>query len=431
MSLCLGHADVCGLPSVARRAGHPRQTASRDRGAFVTAAPGTPGHGAAASALGYQYQTWWGLLHLLRRGPDMPDARLSLELYDDVAWDAEGSPTELLQLKHHLSSAAAITDMSSDLWRSLAVWLDEASPQDPNGPLLLLVTTAVAPPGSAVHALRPASRSETVALTKLEAAARDSTTVSTTATRTRFLGLEPLDRQTFVSRISVVDGEVPIEGVDAHVRRELMWALPRGHEDLFMRILWGWWDGEALALLVGRRGSVGVGEVVDQINEIRDQFTKDRLPTLVDLIDVDAAELLSLHEDRTFVQQLRLIEWPAYNLQAAVVDYYRAYVHTTRWVDDDLIGLHELFRFDVELVDEWKREFEFMKVDLGASASQDEMKAAGVALLRRLLAATTVRVRSRYDEPFFSRGKRHELADRQEVGWHPEFEAALQALTGP
>ena len=58
-------------------------------------------HGAAASAAGYQYQTWWGLLEMLRKGLDHPDASLTLEMHDDVAWDENGTPTELLQTKHH------------------------------------------------------------------------------------------------------------------------------------------------------------------------------------------------------------------------------------------------------------------------------------------------------------------------------------------
>jgi hypothetical protein len=102
------------------------------------------GHGAAGSALGYYYQATWALLELLRRGPDMPDARISIELYDDVAWDAAGTATERLQLKHHLNAAASITDKGADLWRTIGVWMDEASPGDPTGELLAIVTTAAA-----------------------------------------------------------------------------------------------------------------------------------------------------------------------------------------------------------------------------------------------------------------------------------------------
>lgn len=385
----------------------------------------TASHGAAGSALGYQYQTAWALLELLRRGPGMPDARISIEMHDDVAWDSDGNATERLQLKHHLNAAASITDKGVDLWRTIGVWLDEASPGDPDAAVLILVTTAAAAAGSGVHLLRPDSRDVAEAQRLIEAAARDSAAQETESVRARFLALADVDRRTLVSRMYVLDGAPQVGDVDVAVRRELTWGMPRGREDLFMEMLWGWWNQEALGLLMGRRGSIGVGEVQERVADIRDQFTADRLPTLLHLADIDREQVAQLLGDRTFVNQLRLIDWPEQSLQRALIDYHRAFVHTTRWVDDDLIGLPELLNFGLELVEEWKSEFEFMKLNLAPNASDAELKAAGVALLRKLLDSTAVRVRPRYDEAFFARGKRHELADQVQVGWHPDYEVAL------
>lgn len=53
-------------------------------------------HG-AGSAIGYLYQTSWALLHLLRRGPDVPDVSVSVEMHVDVAWNIDGTPTERLR----------------------------------------------------------------------------------------------------------------------------------------------------------------------------------------------------------------------------------------------------------------------------------------------------------------------------------------------
>jgi hypothetical protein len=50
------------------------------------------------SALGYLYQSQWPLVDLLRRAFDEPDASVTLELHDDVAWEVDGTPTELLQV---------------------------------------------------------------------------------------------------------------------------------------------------------------------------------------------------------------------------------------------------------------------------------------------------------------------------------------------
>lgn len=389
------------------------------------------GHGAAGSALGYYYQATWALLELLRRGPDMPDARISIELYDDVAWDAAGTATERLQLKHHLNAAASITDKGADLWRTIGVWMDEASPGDPTGELLALVTTAVAPADSGVYRLRPPTRDASEALSLIEKAARESAAQDTADNRGRFLALSATDRQAFVLRMHVLDGQPPAVDIDDAVRKQLMWAMPRGRDDMFMEMLWGWWSGEVLGALSGRRGSIGVGEVQDRIAEIRDQFAEDRLPTLLHLSDIDRDELAQLLGDRTFVAQLRLIDWPENNLQRALIDYQRAVVHSTRWVEDDLIGLPDLLNFGLELIEEWKSEYEFMQQEIAEHATEQELKAAGVALLRRLLESNQHKVRPRYDEPFFARGKRHELADQLLVGWHPNYEAALGIEVSP
>ena len=92
-----------------------------------------PSHGASASALGYLYQSQWPLVEILRRGRDEPDCALTLELHDDVAWEEDGTPTELLQLKHHINAAGRLGDKDDDLWRTIRVWMDAHAPGDPSG----------------------------------------------------------------------------------------------------------------------------------------------------------------------------------------------------------------------------------------------------------------------------------------------------------
>ena len=388
-------------------------------------------HGAAASAAGYQYQTWWGLLEMLRKGLDHPDASLTLETHDDVAWDENGTPTELLQTKHHQGSATTLSDSGDDIWRTLLIWMETASPGDPDGPLLYLVSTDAAPADSAAHVLRPDSRDEPAALARLTAAASSSTSAGTEKARARFLALSAADQGIFLSRIFVLDSAPHLEDVDAEARRALGWALPKDHEDLFMHMLWGWWDEQAIGILRHRRGGITVPEVYQKVNDLRDQFTLDRLPTLVEMRDADPAELFAAYNGYLFVAQLEWINWPRVNLQKAVIDYFRAYTQTARWVSEDLIGLDELQRFEDELADEWEREFEFMCIDLGENASDEDKQKAGSKLLRQLLDATSVRVRARYDEAFFGRGKRHEIADTGRMGWHADFEARLKGLLLP
>ena len=240
-------------------------------------------HSAAPNAVGYQHQTWWALVELLLSGVHRPDVAITLELHDDIAWEEEGSPTQLLQVKHHQRTNRGLTDTSTDVWRTLKVWMDGALPGDPSGPELVLVTTQTVATGTAVAALRPDTLDEDAALSRLEGVARSASSEQTKKAREQFLGLSSSERRTFVSRIRVIDGSPRIEDVPALVRTHLRWALPTGHEELFLAMVWRWWDEQALAMLQGRLRSVDVGTAPAAIADIRDQFTSGRLPTLVEL----------------------------------------------------------------------------------------------------------------------------------------------------
>ncbi|MEZ0076298.1 ABC-three component system protein [Planotetraspora sp. GP83] len=385
-------------------------------------------HNAAPNAIGYQHQTWWALVELLRSGPDRPDSAISLELYDDIAWDQAGTPTELLQVKHHQGSHRALTDRATDVWKTFQVWMDTASPGNPDGPTLVLVTTQVAGEGSAMAALRALGRNEETALDRLEAVAREAGSETTRTTRQKFLDLAASERRTFLHRIRVVDGSAHVEDVHAAVRACLQWTLPTGHEELFLSMVWQWWDSQALALLQGRLDSLDVGAAQAAIADIRDQFTRENLPTLIHLAEVNEDEISEQYRTRPFVQQMKWVAYPPRNLQKAIVDYYRAYTQAVQWVDEDLIGVAELTRFEDELVDEWEREFEWMLDGLDEDADDAAKRAVGKELLRTLLAQTGIAVRSRYNDPFFARGQRHILADSGRIGWHADFKARIEEL---
>ncbi|MEU9206575.1 ABC-three component system protein [Streptomyces sp. NPDC048415] len=379
--------------------------------------------------MGYQHQTWWALLELLRSGAQRPDATISLELFDDVAWDQHGAPTELLQLKHHRIGQRALTDASADVWATLKVWMDTAVPADPAGPTLALVSTQISREGSAVAALRDESRDDDYAIEGLERVALEAASGRTGQSRNQFLALGTIDRRTFISRIRVVDGAERIEDVAGLVRQHLTWALPTGHEDQFLALVWHWWDEQALAMLRGHQRGVDVGAAKAALASIRDRFTQVDLPTYVELADVDTDAVSAAHADFLFVQQMQWVAYPPRNLQRAVIDFYRASTQTVRWLDEDLIGAGELRRLQAELLDEWDGAFEWISAEISPDADEAIKQEAGRSLLRQLTQQTALSVRSRYNDAFFTRGQRHVLADSGHIGWHPDFVKRIDGST--
>ena len=400
----------------------------------------TGAHSAAASAAGYQHQTRWALVNLLREGRHRPDLVLSLEMHDDVAWsDADGNATELLQTKLHAKSTVGLGDKDTDVWKTLLIWLKRPDARDPDGPELALVTTSVASDGTAAHALRPdlGSRDVPAAMRLLTAAATSSSAEATKAGRTKFLELTEAERTTFLERVRVLDAELAPEDLQDAVAAELAYGLPLGEgpRKMFLGQVWQWWDGISVDLLRGNRGGVAVSQVNAFVQELRDQFGPGGLWTTVHLDDVTDEDVEARMQDR-FVEQLKLVRYPLNNLRKAVVDYHRAVTQETRWLDDSLLGIYELRRFEENLRDEWETAFENMLDDLGdgwEELPEEAKQKAGKVLLRRLLDSPAVTVRRHYADPFFARGKRHQLANSSEptgIGWHPEFVTRLAAVVG-
>jgi hypothetical protein len=63
----------------------------------------------------------------------------------------------LLQLKHHLGTNAALTDASSDLWKTIRIWSTQyaGGQLSPAATKLSVITTSQAPDDSIAALLRP------------------------------------------------------------------------------------------------------------------------------------------------------------------------------------------------------------------------------------------------------------------------------------
>jgi hypothetical protein len=345
---------------------------------------------------------------------------------DDIQFD---DPLELVQVKHHLGETISLTDASVDLWRSLAVWMDALEHAVEPPALLVLATTARAAAGSAAAALTPTDRQPDTALVRLEEVASSSTNEQTSEARSRFLALNPDRRRALVDRITVLDETVRIDSFDEALADELFHVLPRDREESFLDRLKGWWIRTAAALLARRLTAITPADVRAYVDDLRDQFTPDNLPTDLDLEDFDEASADG-YRDRRFVRQLNFIAASAHQLLLAIRDYHRAYTQRSRWLREDLVGIQELDRFERRLRDEWEHAFEHMVRELPAGASEEDKQRAGRALLHAVGERSQARVRPLFHEGFLTRGSLHGLADDtdQDVGWHPEFRRLLEEL---
>ncbi len=112
---------------------------------------------ASASALGYIYQVRYALLLALRKigeVDDPDDCFVSIEKLDDVAFEKNGMPHELLQSKYH-GKSGNLTDRSADIWKTIRIWAEMISnpSQQYEYAIYTLLTTEQAQPGSLAERL--------------------------------------------------------------------------------------------------------------------------------------------------------------------------------------------------------------------------------------------------------------------------------------
>jgi hypothetical protein len=387
---------------------------------------------ASASAVGHLHQMRWALLELLRAGRRDKTVRVSLETYDDIALiDGAGDLAAAKQIKHH-HAPATLTDGSEDLWKTLRVWLASPRLRDANGPKLFLLTTASVATGSAVDKLTRENRAPDEAAGMLTALAKKLSGKSTSTGREAWLEATPAERTALLKRVTIVSDAPSADKTDDLLKEELATGVREEHMDLVLERLWGWWYQYALRILMAAGvETVSADQLYRRLHEIRDDFRGDSLPLDLSLLDVGESELES-HLERPFVRQLEWIGVHSNNLRKAMVNYHRAYTQTAKWVMDGDLVEDDLRSFESELRDEWEIQFENMCDRLADEEPLTEgiKRRAGRELFNVLYDTNIVRIRASFSEHFLTNGARHMLADKGELGWHPDFRARVAELLG-
>src|SRR6266567_3396485 len=177
-------------------------------------------------ALGYLYQVQYALLLLIEIGITDPEAQISIEYLDDIAFEKEGTPSELIQTKHHINVKASLTDSSTDLWRTLRVWSEnllQGRLQTENV-TLTLITTEYAAVNSAACKLRPhasGSRNVDEALKTLLTIAQSSESKTNKAAYKAFLSLNQNQQQALLTNVHILDGSPNITDVKKEIANHL------------------------------------------------------------------------------------------------------------------------------------------------------------------------------------------------------------------
>jgi hypothetical protein len=379
-------------------------------------------HGASASATGYLFQCRCALLAGLRAIPDAPQLAISIEKFDDIAFEEDGEPIQLIQTKHHIGKKGNLSDASVDLWKTLLIWSTVVA-KNVEAPFRLkfvLLTTAAAGEGSAACYLRLRERNEEEADKLLLQIAARSTSKENAEAYKAYNSLPETLRLSLLRAIMVLDGSPNIIDLRDEVTRQVYYAASRDQIDYFVERLEGWWFGVVIKALAGTAPEAIPVLAIDQrVDELREEFKRNALP--VDYgSKLPSSDVVAELDKRPFVRQLRKIEVGPRRIEYAIRDYYRASEQRSRWAREELLVGGELENYERELVEAWEPRHAAMLEELPQTCTPDKKIEAGQDLFKWVETEANFPLRSVRDR-FLTHGSYHILSNRYIVGWHPEY----------
>lgn len=382
---------------------------------------------ASASLLGYIYQCRLALWEMLKRLKSDPNIAVAIETLDDVVFEKDGMPTDVIQVKHHISRKANLTDASTDLWKTMRIWIDLFKANvTKDGSILCLMTTESAAQNSAAIHLRIENRNIVEADKILLQTAQTSTNDTNKEAYTKFMGLTPEDRASLLESVYILDNCPLSEDLQKHLEDALWGFCPRNQLTNFLEYLEGWWITQVVNGLSGSQSKPITGVEFDaRLELLREQFKSDSLPIHPDVQSANPD--LEPFKEWLFSKQLHLIGISNSRLTRAAKNFYMASEQRSRWVREDLLINSELEKYDDTITEEWSILFDQIKEDIANPANEDELISSGKKVYEWVEREANIPIRKSCTDSFITRGSYQILANQLKVGWHPQFKDRLSS----
>jgi hypothetical protein len=388
-------------------------------------------YSAAEQGLGYIYQARFALLKIL----ELPeDCSLLLEKEDDVDFDDAAGRKNLMSLKHKVVGDT-LTDLAPDFWKSVRIWLAHYKANGKFGcdARFMLFTTGTVSADSVLTKFKDAAVDGEARAQAVREPLAKSRSALVVAVREELRTLSAAELADFVARISIADATLRITEIPSAVINQHLRTIRRESRPLLFERLEGWWMDQAIRLLAGERTEPISGiEVSDKLSAMAEEYRHDNLPITFRQHQPD--DLDAANDPRLFVEQLRALELSTTRIQAAIIDYYRAFEQRSSWARENLLVSNEIEEYEDRLTDEWTRYKEVVFETISDKSDDAACLAAGRELYRWAeLETSSLRIRERVTEPYVVRGAFHILANARpqpHVHWHPRFLARLAQILG-
>ena len=396
-------------------------------------------HSATASALGFYYQSLYGLLCMVQATDD--DVAVCLERLDDVEVEVNGQ-TLLNQLKHSLSKKPKPVTLSSvSLWKTLKAWIDVLPKVSLNDTRFQLVTVAPLPAGSPLEPLldEAAPRANLLVLLADEAQ-RVLDERDTAATKKEsiphgerasacaaYIKLSERVREALLARVSIKPAAGNIVQINKDIADALKTFPPNRRETIACRLI-EWWDLQVVYSFCGmRERAISMLDVQLKLSDIAGELHRDEV-----LADFQFVTPPGDHSPPSLIsKQLQLVDGTKTEMRAAEREEWRARSQRHKWISERVDMAGRITLYDLRLVEAWNDKHALM-VEQTGMVSNAQKRSAGLEIFRWAFNDAMVQISpfaKNWSADYYVRGSYQFLAVDLRVGWHPDFEVLLRAGT--
>lgn len=393
-------------------------------------------HSAIDAALGFYYQSLYGLLLILKAAED--DAAVCLERLDDVEI-AQNGRSLLVQLKHSLSKKPVGVSLASvALWKTLKAWIDVLPKVSLDDTRFQLITVAPMPSSSVLAPLLDEKASRTDLLKLLEAEAQRVVNEHTAATQngnplphierlpgcSAYLALPKLIRKKLLSRVTIQPAANDINKIQSDITNALTNFPPDQREAISRRLI-EWWDLQIVYSFCAKRERfITRLEVLQRVLEMAGELARDEL-----IADFQFEAPPDGHSPPSMIAtQLQLVSSTDSEIRSAQREEWKARSQRHKWMTNRADMASRIHRYDEYLVQEWKDRHEPM-AEQHQSAPEDEKRVAGLEVFRWSFRQAHKEVdpfAKNWSASYYVRGSYQVLAVEQSVGWHPDYVTLLK-----
>lgn len=376
---------------------------------------------------GYGLQVRQMLFELLNCSTD---SIVSIEKFDDVGVEnSEGR--QAIQTKSALSDRNPVSDRASDLWKTIYNWLIalKEGELEVNNTIFILVIN-ISKSGIVVSTMNDAHSAETAQKAYDDIKKIFSDQDGNYVTQSEYINLYietfflEENKEFAVKIIENFKLVVMDEGHTNKIYQEFKAKtyLPADIQDLVFDKMLGWIEKTtALQLEAGHIMQITKENFNKQL--VLTQTLVNQNKCLVELAPNPTNTEIELEqkEYKTYIRQLQIINVDYDDQLAAINDYLRAASNRTMWAVNGDINEDIMEQYYRDLKRRWKTKRNIVEIEKDTWEEEKRGK-----YLYNLCQDIDVDMGMLVTPHFFTNGCYHELADSQQIGWHPDYQQKLK-----